>query len=126
VALFRKESSEPKGQARPGARPLIAQNAHCRVCGQDRSFSAVWMRVDPVRQCPCCGLAFENPAALYEKFQPACPRCEEFLEQPGFIYGFCDGCGSKFELMPNSKPSLIPNRTQRAEMNKHGKAHFAQ
>lgn len=72
-------------------------------------------------QCTACGLAFPNPAELYKKFQPVCPRCGEYLEQPGFEYGLCDGCGSKFELVVGAKPGLLANRQQREEMNKLGK-----
>jgi hypothetical protein len=65
---------------------------------------------------------FENPAALYNKNQPACPTCGEFLEQPGFEYGLCDGCGSKYEIMQGTVPSLLPNKKQRHAMNKVGKS----
>ncbi len=73
-------------------------------------------------KCECCGLDFPNPAKLYEPFQPICPQCEEFLEQPGFEYGICDGCGSKFELMSGTLPGLLPNRAQREAMNKVGRS----
>jgi hypothetical protein len=75
-----------------------------------------------VMRCSCCGLVFENPAALYKRLQAACPKCGEFLEQPGFEYGLCDGCGSRYELVPGTKPSLLPNRAQRAAMAKYGRA----
>ena len=81
-----------------------------------------WVRTAYLTQCMCCGLAFENPAALYQRNQPACPRCGEFLEHPGFEYGLCDVCGSKYELVAGAKPGLLPNKRQRDEMNKHGKA----
>jgi len=73
-------------------------------------------------KCPCCGNVFENPEALYKKNQPRCPQCEEPLESPGFEYGFCDGCGSKFELVDSAAPGMLPNKQQRDEMNKFGKA----
>ncbi len=79
------------------------------------------MRVDVFFQCPCCGLEFGDPEPFYKEIQPACPQCGEFLEQPGFEYGLCDGCGSKYELMPGTKPGLLPNKEQRAEMDTHGK-----
>ena len=47
---------------------------------------------------------------------------DEFLEQPGFEYGQCDGCRSKYELVTGAKPGLLPNKQQRAEMDKVGKA----
>ncbi len=74
-----------------------------------------------VRQCPCCGLAFDDPVQLYRRFQAVCPQCAEPLEQPGFDYGLCNSCGSKFEIVEGTKPGLLPNRQQRAEMDKHGK-----
>jgi len=74
-----------------------------------------------VEECPCCDLKFEDPPFLYKRFQPTCPRCGEFLEQPNFEYGICDGCGSKYELMPGTKPGLLPNKAQRQEMDSHGK-----
>ena len=67
-------------------------------------------------------MTFEDLDMVYRRFQPACPACQEFLEQPGFEYGFCDGCGSKYEIMTGSKPGLLPNKAQRAEMNKHGRS----
>lgn len=120
VALFGRKSSRqdpPSG----GTRPVIGQAAFCGACGATRQFTQCWMRVGFVRQCPSCGMVFENPAELYERFQPACPRCDEFLEQPQFVYGLCDACGSKYELTPNAKPGLLPNKGQRDAMNKHGK-----
>ena len=123
MALFGKGE---KGKAKPGQDPnagvpVMSQRAHCRVCDDYRSFSKCWRRVNPLTQCTACGAPFEDPGKLYEKFQPACPRCGEFLEQPGFEYGLCDTCGSRYELVSGTKPGLLPNKQQRAEMDKHGK-----
>lgn len=72
-------------------------------------------------QCPNCKTFFEDIPAIYKENQPTCPRCGEYLEQPGFEYGLCDGCGSKYELVTGTKPGLLPNAKQRAEMEKNGK-----
>ncbi len=123
MALFGK-GDKGKARARRGADealPVVGRRAFCRICDDYRQFTKCWLRAQHIAKCPECGLVFQNPAELYEKFQPACPRCGEFLEQPGFEYGICDGCGSKYELVPGTKPGLLPNRQQRAEMDKHGK-----
>lgn len=104
------------------ARPVVGREVFCRICDKRQQFSRCWLRVNFEVRCPCCGMAFENPAEPYMKFQAACPQCGENLEQPGFEYGLCDGCGSKYELVPGTKPGLLPNKKQRAEMEKHGKA----
>jgi len=78
------------------------------------------MRVGLLIQCPGCEAPLEDPGTIYADFQPACPACGEFLEQSGFEYGLCDGCGSKYELVQGTRPGLLPNREQRAEMAKHG------
>lgn len=65
-------------------------------------------------------MVFQNTRQLYAQLQPACPQCGEFLEQPGFEYGFCDRCGSKHEIVPGTKPGLLPNAQQRAEMARRG------
>lgn len=124
MALFRKGDKEkPSAAQNPNqGAPVIGRRAHCRICDDYRQFTKCWLRPKFLTQCPGCGLPFENPGELYKKFQPACPRCGEFLEQPGFEYGLCDSCGSKYELVPGTKPGLLPNRQQRAEMDKHGKA----
>lgn len=123
MALFgrdeRKRSREAKTPA--SVRPLVGREALCRICDARRQFSTCWLRANYEVQCQCCGLVFENPALPYQKSLPACPRCGECLEQPGFEYGLCDGCGSKYELVPGTKPGLLPNKQQRAEMDKHGK-----
>ena len=102
--------------------PLVARQIWCSVCDATTTFTRVWRRAAKMRACPNCGLEFEEPDMLYSRFQPACPRCAEPLEQPEFDYGFCDRCGSKFELVEGAKPGLLPNQRQREEMNKHGKS----
>lgn len=122
MALFRRGGPDkPKGGLEE-TYPLVGRMIYCRICDAERMFSRAWRRGLLMRQCPCCKMEFENPALLYKRFQPICPRCAEPLEQPGFDYGFCDGCGSKFEIMEGSKPGLLPNYKQRAEMDKYGKA----
>ncbi len=121
---LRKKNTEGPGQA-PGEQetfPLVKKEATCFVCGDTQTFTTVWRRVAMMKRCPNCGLVFERPEELYKRFQPACPKCEEPLEQPGFEYGFCDRCGSKFELMEGAKPGLLPNQAQREAMRKHGKS----
>jgi hypothetical protein len=98
----------------------LGKQAFCRVCNDQRQFTQCWLRVGLIKTCPECGFELDTEQ-VYNKYQPVCPRCEEHLEQPSFEYGLCDVCGSKYELMSGSKPSLLPNRAQRAEMNKHGK-----
>lgn len=77
-----------------------------------------WRRLRYVSECECCGLVFTDVGALYEAHQPACPDCQELLEQPGFEYGLCDECGSKFEIVGDMIPNLLPNRAQREEMDR--------
>jgi hypothetical protein len=113
-------AAQPQGQSQ--AKPTNPQNAYCRICSDYRPFKRCWLRVGQLPQCPCCGHAFENRAAVYAMDLPVCPKCGEYLEHPGFQYGLCDGCGSKYELMEGTVPSLLPNRQQRAEMEKHGKS----
>jgi len=120
MALFSKSTGGDKGAAE--IFPLPPRTASCSVCKEIRTFTKVWKRVLIMQRCPCCGLVFENPAALYNKIVPQCPRCEEPLEQPGFDYGLCDRCGSKHELIEGAKPSLLPNLRQRQEMNRFGKS----
>jgi len=101
--------------------PVAAKKTFCRICGNVQSFSRCWRRIGTLTQCTCCAHTFENAEQLYERIQPECPQCGENLEQPGFDYGLCDGCGSKYELMEGTKPNLLPNRAQREEMAKRGK-----
>lgn len=109
------------GKPKEETRPLVGRKVYCRICSDTRSFSRCWRRIEPMRQCPCCGLAFENLAAVYAQVQPLCPRCQEPLEVQNFDYGLCDTCGSKFEIMEGTKPGLLPNRAQRIEMDKFGR-----
>lgn len=110
----------PPGNA--GMHPIVGRVAWCRVCDRDQQLSRCWRRTARMTQCSGCGSPFDNPAALYQRFQPACPKCAEPLEQPGFDYGLCDGCGSKYEIVDGAKPGLLPNRQQRADMDKNGKS----
>lgn len=122
MALFgRKEGGAQTPQQSSQARPLPGRKAFCRICETEQTFARCWMRVGRVGQCPCCGAHFQDTAAVYRPFQPACPHCGEMLEQPGFEYGLCDGCGSKYELVTGTRPGLLPNKAQRAEMNKLGR-----
>jgi hypothetical protein len=118
VALFgRKKDKRGGGSAAADeVRPLLGKKAYCRLCRGDREFSKAWLRMRPVTTCTCCGLVFDDPGMVYAQHQPACPRCREFLEHPGFEYGLCDGCGSKFELVEGAVPSHMPNYQQRKEM----------
>jgi hypothetical protein len=122
MGLFGGRDKAPSGSALPTVRQLPARQVYCRVCNAERVFSRCWERISPLLACPACTQAFENPAALYQLNLPACPHCGEYLEQPGFEYGACDACSSKYEIVPGTKPSLLPNRRQRDEMNKYGKS----
>jgi len=125
MALFRREGKDAGRTPKPprGERfVLVGRRVYCGVCEDERAFTQCWRRVTPMTQCACCGTVFERPAALYARVQPTCPRCAEPLEQPGSDYGICDGCGSKYEIVENTKPGLLPNRQQRAEMDKHGRS----
>ena len=125
MALFgRAGKDKDQGAKRAGkadVAPLVGQQIHCGECDAVRTFTRCWKRILTLHECPCCAMAFENPKALYKQIQPSCPKCEELLEQPGFEYGHCDTCGSKYEVMPGTKPGLLPNQKQRAEMAKYGK-----
>ncbi len=72
--------------------------------------------------CMNCGLEFPDVDEVYKPIGPRCPNCEEPLEAAGFDYGLCDECGSKYELVPGTKPSWLPNQAQREEMNKLGRS----
>ena len=114
MALFSRGKSG--GDSIPETSLTTPKHVYCRICGAMRVFTKCWQRVLEPRVCGCCGLTFDDPIALYQQNFPACPRCEEFLEQPTFEYGICDGCGSKFELVEGTPPNLLPNRGQREEM----------
>ncbi|HOK08348.1 MAG TPA: hypothetical protein PLT82_00745 [Candidatus Hydrogenedens sp.] len=121
MPLFGWGNSEKK-PTKEEVRPIPGRQIYCRICNGDRMFSRAWRRISHMTTCPCCGLEFPNLQEVYKRFQPVCPRCEEPLEQPGFDYGICDGCGSKYEITEGCKPGLLPNYKQRQEMNKYGKA----
>lgn len=122
MALFGRGNSDKAKKGVEETHPIVGRVIYCRICDAERMFTRSWRRNMQMQKCPCCGAAFENPAALYQHFQPVCPRCAEPLEQPGFDYGLCDGCGSKYEIVEGAKPGLLPNQVQRAEMDKHGKS----
>ena len=123
MALFGKKDQDPHiDKAPPSAHQLAGKQAYCTVCGSYRQFSRCWRRTALVRKCSCCELVFESAEALYKKFLPSCPRCGEFLEHPGFDYGLCDKCGTKYELMDGTKPGMLPNKKQRDKMNVYGKS----
>ena len=128
MALFgknKKEEARPNHDstgAESGSHPVLAREDFCRICNKRQNFTNVWLRTAPMTTCPCCGTVFDDPQALYKKNQPKCPQCDEPLESPGFEYGICDGCGSKYELVDNAVPGMLPNKQQRDEMNKYGKA----
>lgn len=117
-----KTNASGKSGGDPETYPLVARQVWCSVCGGLRTFTQIWRRARMMQQCPNCGMVFQDPKQLYSRFQPACPKCREPLEQPNFDYGYCDSCGSKFEVMEGSKPGLLPNQRQRDEMDKHGKS----
>ncbi len=122
MALFgQKKRDADKPSPAPPVRQVMGREVYCAVCKAYRAFSRCWLRVVSVAKCTCCGLEFPAPEAVYRKHLPACPRCGEYLEHPGFEYGLCDTCGSKFELVQGAKPGLLPNRTQRESMSVYGK-----
>ena len=122
MALFGRGKDNPQAPPKEATYPLTPRKVHCSVCKAEKVFTKMWRRAGMMAKCSCCGQVFENPALLYKDIQPACPRCEEPLEQPGFDYGLCDACGSKFELVEGTKPGLIPNLSQRQERDKHGRS----
>lgn len=122
MALFnRGRAQEEKAAKSDPVHPLVGRELPCQICGTRQMFTRSWRRKVPLNQCPCCGLQFESVEKIYRQFQPQCPKCEEPLEMPGFDYGFCDACGSKFEIVTGTKPGLLPNRQQREAMKKYGK-----
>lgn len=125
MALFGRggsSGSKPSDAATPESHSILGKNAFCRVCNAEATFSRCWLRVKPASKCSCCGTMLPNAPELYKKRQPSCPSCGEWLEQPGFEYGLCDTCGSKFEITEGCRPCLLPNQQQRAEMDKIGRA----
>ncbi len=118
MALFRKR----KGSAKADTSPLVGRTAYCRICDADQTFTQCWRRLTLLTKCPCCGLEFENPGKIYSQHKAVCPQCDEPLEQPNFDYGACDACGSKYEIVENTKPGLLPNKEQRDAMNIYGRS----
>lgn len=122
VALFgKKGGGKQRGGEAGGTVPTLPRSTYCRICAAERKATKCWRRTQQQNECECCSLRFENPEALYQRTQPSCPQCGEFLEQPGFEYGVCDDCGSKYELVDGTPPGLLPNLEQRKEMNKRGR-----
>lgn len=123
MALFGKGDKKRNQQAEnsTAGRPVVGRSAYCRICDEQRQFTKCWLRPTRMTQCPACETPFQNVGELYDKFQASCPQCGEFLEQPGFEYGLCDACGSKYELVRGTKPGLLPNKQQRSEMERLGK-----
>ena len=126
MALFGRGGAASSKTSGAGAtlefHSILGKQAYCRICDKASPFSRCWLRVKPVSKCGCCGTALPDAEALYKRRQPACPACGEWLEQAGFEYGLCDGCGSKYEITEGCRPCLIPNRTQRTDMDKVGRS----
>lgn len=123
MALFGKteQGKRQKGSDIESKVPVPPQEWYCRICDARQVFTRCWKRQTVQVGCKCCGMGFEHPEEHYKTSQPRCPKCEEYLEQPGFEYGICDGCGSKFELLQGSPANLLPSSKQREEMDKVGK-----
>ena len=121
MGLFRRTRGNEPGAGKPSTLPLVGREAFCMACGERRTFSQCWRRMRHLAQCTECQQTFD-PGRVYRDWQPHCPHCDAYVEQPGFDYGTCDTCGSKHEIPEGAKPGLMPNRAQRTEMDKHGKA----
>lgn len=126
MGLFRRnkpaEDAAPAADGPGGGVLTIGRDAHCRLCNGMRHFSRCWLRPKMLTACTHCNTPFDNPQALYARRPPVCPHCGEYLEHPGFEYGNCDDCGSKYELVEGCVPSLLPNAAQRDAMNKTGRS----
>jgi len=127
MGLFRRtktagESPAATGDGPGGGTTTIGRDAQCRVCKGPRHFSRCWLRARPLMACTQCETPLQNPEMLYAMRQPACPQCGEYLEHPGFEYGYCDDCGSKHELVEGCVPGLLPNAQQREAMNRTGRS----
>jgi len=119
-AMFRKqEKGEP---ARDNIQRLPSREVFCRICNKATTFSHVWKRISPQSYCMNCGYEFPDVDLVYMPFGPRCPQCEEPLEAAGFDYGLCDECSSKYELVPHTKPSWLPNQAQREKINQQGRS----
>ncbi|GMW00744.1 MAG: hypothetical protein AMXMBFR84_18810 [Candidatus Hydrogenedentota bacterium] len=122
MGLFgKREDKSASAEAISATAPIPGRTIWCGECKTSRAFSKCWKRMGFIIQCPGCGVPFDNLDAIYGKHQPICPRCGEYLEHPGFEYGECDACHSKYELVEGAKPGLLPNKQQRARMEKYGK-----
>ena len=119
MTIFRKGPEAPPRN--PDTAPLPPVDAYCRICDDRSTFTRRWRRIRTATHCACCGLEFAAVGRMISTFQPQCPRCFEYIEQPTFEYGECEGCGSKFELMEGTYPNLLPNKFQREQMDKVGK-----
>jgi len=118
--MFRKQDRmEP---VRDSVQQLAPRQVYCRICDKETAFSQIWKRLSEQTYCMNCGHEFQEVAILYGRIAPRCPQCDEPLESRGFDYGLCDECTSKFELVPGTKPSWLPNQAQREEINKHGRS----
>jgi uncharacterized protein YbaR (Trm112 family) len=125
MALFKRGKGKDAAKGSAGANdvyPVPGKTAFCKVCNSDQQFSRVWHRAERLRQCPDCSLVFNVDHDPYQRFQPACPQCKAPVESDGFEYGYCDGCGSKYELADGTKPGLLPNKAQREAMDRVGRA----
>lgn len=126
MALFGRggDSRSSGSDSAPAAEvhTILGKQAFCRVCNKQSQLSRCWLRTKPMTKCACCNAPLPNAAELYKKRIPACPHCGEWLEHPGFEYGLCDDCGSKYEVTEGCRPTLIPNKQQRAEMDRIGRA----
>lgn len=123
MAFFRRKKTGDPTPTKPSSeRILVGRESYCRICKDVRTLTRCWHRVGLLSTCPCCQLVFDEPRALYAKNQPMCPRCGEYLEQPGFDYGLCDGCGTKYELAEGTRPGFMPNKEQRTEMERYGRS----
>ena len=121
MALFGKKK-DPAAKPESEMRQAASRTAYCRICKAEKVFSPCWERVGLLQRCTFCRRPFADPEKLYARHLPVCPGCGEYLEHPSFLYGLCSGCGSKYELMPGAKPSLLPNKSQRESMDKQGKS----
>lgn len=128
MALFNKKGGggpAPDGEVQqPPAVQQPARRVYCKVCEKDTTFSKCWKRLLPLKACSVCKAPFRVPKQIYDMQVPHCPKCGEYVEHPGFDYGVCDECNSRFELVEGCVPGLLPNRKQRAEMEQYGKIRY--
>ena len=116
-----KNSAKSAAGSSPETVPLPPFHTYCRICDDKQTFTKRWRRIRLALNCEHCGIILDEVRELIDTFQPACPRCEEFLEQPAWEYGICDGCASKYELLEGTQPNLLPNKFQREQMDRIGK-----